>query len=158
MTSVPRALLAIDAGSATTSVALLGRPGPRWRLLGSIAAPAGTPPTTLATVLARRLAAVDPDLARDLAIAHESVGDLPRLETRGGPPPTLAVLGASRRAAGLLEAVAARTPWRVRAASPETHDPREMTDLALHPVLVADVAPGRTSDGLVRQASFRSMP
>lgn len=133
MTSVPRALLAIDAGSATTSVALLGRPGPRWRLLGSIAAPAGTPPTTLATVLARRLAAVDPELARDLAIAHEAVGDLPRLETRGGPPPTLAVLGASRRTVGLLEAVAARTPWRVRAASPETHDPREMTDLALHP-------------------------
>jgi glutamyl-tRNA reductase len=32
---------------------------------------------------------------------------------------------------GLLESVAARTPWRVRTASPESHDPREMTELAL---------------------------
>ena len=55
------------------------------------------------------------------------------LEARTPPPQTLAVLGASRRAVGLLEAVAARTPWRVRAASPESHDPREMTDLALRP-------------------------
>ena len=131
MTTVPRALLAIDAGAATTSLALLGRPASRWRLLGSIAAPAGTPSNSLATVLVRRLVAVDPDLARDLGVAVEAVRDMPRLETSGGPPPTVAVLGASRRAVGLLEAVAARTPWRVRAASPETHDPREMTDLAL---------------------------
>ncbi len=137
MTTVPRALLAIDAGMATTSVALLGRPGQRWRLLASIAAPAGTPPASLALVLAGRLMAADPDLARDLAVDAESVGDLPRLETHSEAPPTLAVLGASRRAVGLLEAVAARTPWRVRAASPESHDPREMTDLALRPDVTA---------------------
>ena len=115
------------------SVALLGRPASRWRLIGSIAAPAGSHPTSLAVVLARRLAAVDPDLARDLDVSIDSAADLPRLETTSEPPPTLAVLGASRRAVGLLEAVAARTPWRVRAASPESHDPREMTDLALRP-------------------------
>ncbi len=137
MTTVPRALLAIDAGTATTSVALLGRPGSRWRLLGSIAAPAGSPPASLALVLAGRLAAADPELARDLDVGPDSVGDLPRLETSSEPPPTLAVLGASRRAVGLLEAVAARTPWRVRAASPESHDPREMTDLALRPDVTA---------------------
>jgi hypothetical protein len=133
VTTVPRALLAIDSGAATISVALLGRPASRWRLIGSIAAPAGSHPTSLAVVLARRLAAVDPDLARELDVSIESAPDLPRLETTSEPPPTLAVLGASRRAVGLLEAVAARTPWRVRAASPESHDPREMTELALRP-------------------------
>ncbi|HEU4941749.1 MAG TPA: GNAT family N-acetyltransferase, partial [Gaiellaceae bacterium] len=46
-------------------------------------------------------------------------------------PSSVAVLGASRRAVGLLQGVAERTSWRVRAASPESHDPREMTELAL---------------------------
>jgi hypothetical protein len=137
VTTVPRALLAIDAGAATTSVAVLGRPGSRWRLLGSMAAPAGTHPDALATILARRLGAVDPALAAELDIIESAVPDLPRLETSTEPPPTLAVLGASGRAVGLLEAVADRTPWRVRAASPETHDPREMTDLALRPEVAA---------------------
>ena len=131
MTTVPRALLAIDAGAATTSVALLGRPGSRWRLLGAMAAPTGTHPDALATVLVRRLGTVDPALAADLDLIETAVPELPRLETRTESPPTLAVLGASKRAIGLLEAVAERTPWRVRAASPETHDPREMTELAL---------------------------
>ena len=133
MTTVPRALLAIDAGAATTSVALLGRPNRRWRLLGSISAPAGAHVDALGAILAARLAHVDPRLAGELALAPELVPDLPRLETRSSPPPILAVLGASRRAVGLLANVAARTPWRIRVASPESHDPREMTDLALRP-------------------------
>jgi hypothetical protein len=137
VTSVPRALLAIDAGAATTSVALLGRPATRWRLLGSIATPAGTPPLSLAEVLVRRLTIADPELARDLDVSAKGVADLPQLQAASEPPPTLAVLGASRRAVGLLEAVAARTPWRVRAASPESHDPREMTELALRPEVSA---------------------
>ena len=133
MTTVPRALLAVDAGAATTSVALLGRPAARWRLLGALSAPAGAPIELLARTLALRLQAVDPALARDLGAGPDAVADLPRLESRSEPPGTLAVLGASRRAVGLLEGVAARTPWRIRAASPETHDPREMTELALQP-------------------------
>lgn len=135
--TVPRALLAADSGAATTSVALLGRPALRWRLLGSLAAPAGTSVEALAQELARRLVAADGELARGLDISVDSVADLPRLETASEPLPTLAVLGASRRAVGLLEAVAARTPWRVRAASPETHDQREMTELALRPEVTA---------------------
>ena len=131
MTTIPRALLAIDAGAATTSVALLGRPGDRWRLLGNLAAPAGADVEALAEILAARLLAADPRMAADLEVARERVTDLPRLEARSRAPGTLAVLGASRRAVMLLEAVAARTPWRVRSASPESHDPREMTELAL---------------------------
>jgi hypothetical protein len=137
VTIVPRALLAIDAGAATTSVALVGKPRNRWRLLGSLAAPAGAPIETLAATLAARLLSTDPRMAVELSISVDSVADLPRLEATSGPPQTLAVLGASRRAVGLLESVAARTPWRVRTASPETHDPREMTELALRPEISA---------------------
>jgi hypothetical protein len=137
VTTVPRALLAIDAGSATTSVALLGKPGKRWRLLGSLAAPAGAPIETLAATLAARLLSTDPRMAVELSVSAESVADLPRLEAVSTPPQTLAVLGASRRAVGLLEGVAARTPWRIKPASPETHDPREMTELALRPEVTA---------------------
>ena len=131
MTTLPRALLAIDAGAATTSVALLGQPGDRWRLLGNLAAPAGADVDALGEILAARLVAADPRMAADLEVARNRVADLPRLEARSRPPGTLAVLGASRRAVLMLEAVAARTPWRVRSASPESHDPREMTELAL---------------------------
>ena len=137
MTNVPRALLAIDAGSATTSVALLGKPWKRWRLLGSLAAPAGAPIDELAATVAARLISTDPRMAVELSISAESIGDLPRLKAVSKPPQMLAVLGASRRAVGLLESVAARTPWRIRTASPETHDPREMTELALRPEVSA---------------------
>lgn len=133
MTTAPRALLAIDAGSATTSVALLGKPGDRWRLIGAISAPAGTSPDALAEILATRLVAADLGLADHVGVTPPAVADLPRLVATSQPPKTLAVLGASRRAVGLLEAVAARTPWRIRSASPESHDPREMTELALRP-------------------------
>ncbi|MGH3074465.1 MAG: hypothetical protein ACRDQC_06060, partial [Gaiellales bacterium] len=133
MTTLPRALLAIDAGTATTSVALLGKPGERWRLLGAISAPSGTPPDALAEILAGRFVAADLALADRVGVAKIGVADLPRLAAVSRQPETLAVLGASRRAVGLLEAVAARTPWRIRAASPESHDPREMTELALRP-------------------------
>ncbi|HJP87772.1 MAG TPA: hypothetical protein VJ850_01910 [Candidatus Limnocylindrales bacterium] len=137
MTTVPRALLAIDAGAATTSVALLGKPADRWRLLGSMSAPAGTPADALAMILADRLVRADLALADHVGVTHTSVEELPRLESRSSVPATLAVLGASKRAVDLLAAVAARTPWHVRAASPETHDPREMTELALRPEIAA---------------------
>jgi len=82
-------------------------------------------------VLAGRIATADPELAEAVGLRVDSIDDLPRLEARSEPPRTLAVLGASRRAVGLVEAIAARTSWRVLPASPETHDPREMTELAL---------------------------
>jgi hypothetical protein len=129
--TVPRALLAVDVGFATTAVAIVGRPAGRWRLLGSIAGPSPADPDDLAAVLTGRILGEDPELAEAVGLRSEALDELPRLETRSERPQTLAVLGASRRAVGLVEAVAARTPWRVSAASPETHDPREMTELAL---------------------------
>jgi hypothetical protein len=129
--TVPRALLAVDVGFATTAVAIVGRPAGRWRLLGSLAAPSPADPDDLAAILIGRISGADPELAAAVDLDADALEDLPRLETRSERPQTLAVLGASRRAVGLVEAVAARTPWRVSAASPETHDPREMTELAL---------------------------
>jgi hypothetical protein len=137
---MPRALLAVDRGAATTSVAVLGRPAARWRLLGRLAAPAPVAPDAVAAILAARIADADPELAERVGLRPAGVADLPRLEVHGGPPPRVVVLGGSRRAADLLAASAARTPWRVTAASPETHDPREMTELALDAGVTAVVA------------------
>ena len=131
MTSVPRAVLAVDAGAATTATALLGRPADRWRLIGALSAPATASADDVATVLADRVLGVDPGLAAAIGLTVDGVRDLPRLETRRVPASTMAVLGASRRAVGLVEAIAARTSWRVRSASPDSHDPREMIELAL---------------------------
>jgi len=137
VTSVPRSLLAIDAGAATTSVALVGRIGDRWRLLGSLAGPSPTDPEALAATLAARIRDTDPSLAAAIQLDPRTVGQLPRLEARSVPPMTLAVLAGSRRTVGLLASAAERTSWRVVTASPESHDPREMTDLALRPEVAA---------------------
>src|SRR4051812_26381143 len=110
VTTIPRAILAVDAGAATTAVTLLGRPGDRWRVLGSLAAPATADPDRLAAVLIRRLALAAPELVEAVGADPAAVDDLPRLVSTTAPAPLLAVLAASRRAAGLLETVAARTP------------------------------------------------
>jgi hypothetical protein len=137
MVTAPRSLLAVDTGVATTAVSLIGRPTNRWRLLGSLSAPAPAAPEDLAAVLIGRISATDPDLAESVGLRVEAIEDLPRLEARTEAPQTLAVLGASRRAVGLVEAIAARTPYRVLPASPDTHDPREMTELALRAEVTA---------------------
>ena len=143
MTRSPGALAVIDAGAATTSLALLGRPGTRWRLLGSLAVPSGVDEDELLSVLAARIRAVDPDLAEATGLSPAKLSAVPRLASRSSRPRTLALLGASRRSVALLEAVVARTAWRVKAASTETHDPREMTELALR----ADVSAVLASAG-----------
>lgn len=129
--ATPRLLLAIDRGAATTSVAILGRPATTWRVLGTLAAPAAVEPGTLASTIATRIVAADAGLATSLGLRPDAVDDLPRLEARSRPPSTLAIVAGSRRTADLLASSAARTPWRSRIASPETHDPREMTELVL---------------------------
>ena len=131
MTRAPTALVAVDAGAATIAVSLLGRPGERWRLVGSLAAPAGVAEAEVLEVLAARVRAVDPALAEAIGLHAGELDGLPRLASRSAPPRTLVAIGASRRSVALLEGIAARTAWRVEGASTETHDPREMTELAL---------------------------
>jgi hypothetical protein len=131
VTRAPSALVAVDAGAATTAVALLGRPGERWRLAGSMAAPAGVDPADILEVLAARVRAADPALADAIGLRPGEIEALPRLASRSAAPRTLVAIGASRRSVAILESIAARTAWRVVGASTETHDPREMTELAL---------------------------
>ena len=131
MTRAPSALAIIDAGRATTSVSLLARLGDQWRLLGSLAAPAGTPEPTLLAILAARALQADPGLPARAELEPAALDAVPRLTARSRPPRTLVVLAASRRAAADLTAEANRTAWRVEVASTETHDPREMTELVL---------------------------
>ncbi|MBF8289116.1 MAG: hypothetical protein HW391_84 [Chloroflexi bacterium] len=131
MNRPPNTLVVVDAGAATTSVGLVARPGKRWRLLGTLAAPAGAAEDEMLAILAARVRATDPAMADAIGLHPDALPDLPRLASRSAPPRSLAVLGASRRSVGLLETVSARTLWRVLGASTETHDPREMTELAL---------------------------
>src|SRR4029079_8229804 len=64
MTGEPRAFLAVDHGTATAAVSLIGWVDGRWRLLGSTAAPAGVGPDPLASLLVERLRTSDPELAQ----------------------------------------------------------------------------------------------
>jgi len=131
VTRAPQTLAVVDAGGATTSVSLLARVNGRWRLLGALAAAAGTPESVLLAVVAERARAADPDLAVRSELEGAALDRMPRLSAQSRPQGTLVVLAASRRAVGDLAAVAIRTGWHVVTASTETHDPREMTELAL---------------------------
>jgi hypothetical protein len=131
MTRVPQALAIVDTGAATISVSLVARIGDRWRLLGSLAAPAGTPEPALLAVIAARARAADSELEALHELGTTALETIPRLVARSRPAGTIAVLGASRRAVGDLAAAARRTGWRVVPASTDTHDPREMTELAM---------------------------
>jgi hypothetical protein len=143
VTRVPNALVIVDSGAATTSVALLGRPADRWRLMGALSAPAGVGHADILAILGARLTAADLELAEAIGVAAGDLEALPRLESRSSPPRRLVVIGASRRSVALLEAAAGRTAWRVERASTETHDPREMTELAMR----ADVSAVLVSAG-----------
>ncbi len=131
VTRAPHTLAIVDTGSATTSVSLLGQVDSRWRLLGTLAAPAGVPEPALLSVVAARARQAYPDLPVAAELEPSALDAMPRLSATSRPPGTMVVLAASARAAGDLAAEARRTGWRVEVASTDTHDPREMTELAL---------------------------
>lgn len=131
MTSEPRAFLALDAGAATTVAALIGRVGGRWRLIGSLAMPAGSDVEGVVTVLGDRAVAADPGLAAALDLRTGGAVDLPRLEVASHPPRRLAVVAASERALAPLLATASRSGWRTVSGSAESTDPLAMSALLL---------------------------
>ena len=133
MTRAPRTLAVIDAGAATTSVSLLARVDGRWRLTGTLAGPAGTPEAALLSTLARRIRLADAEFGSWPELGDGVLEAIPTLAARSRRPGLLLVLGASRRVVGELRTEAVRTGWRVVTASTESHDPREMTALALDP-------------------------
>ena len=131
MTSEPRAFLALDAGAATIAASLIGRIAGRWRLIGSLALPAGADPAAVASALVDRAVAADPDLAGSIGLRAGIAADLPRLSVASHRPQRLAVVAASERALAPLLAIASRSGWRTVAASAETTDPLAMSRLLL---------------------------
>jgi len=131
VTTEPRAFLTQDAGAATIAAALIGRVAGRWRLVGSLALPAGADPDAAATVLLDRARAADPDLATSLGLDGAQPSDLPRVDVATRPARRLAVIAGSERALEPLVAAASRSGWRPVSACPETTDPLAMSTMLL---------------------------
>ena len=118
MSSEPRAFAAIDQGTATVAVSLIGRFDGRWRLLGSTAGPGTVPPDALLERLRVRLATADADLAGRLSIEEPgAAADLPRLTATTRAPAEMAVIAATKRTLAPLVAAATAAGWRVRGAA-----------------------------------------
>lgn len=156
MTSQPRAFFAIDHGSATTSAALLGHVGGRWRLIAHTSAPCSVDVEVLLAGLLNQIRQTDRALLDEIAAA-EGVADevdirafvatWPRLIARTTPQRRIAVLAGSRRQRRRLEECALRAGWLVAAGSADEDDPIELSRLMLSPttnavLLGADHAPG----------------
>jgi hypothetical protein len=131
VTSEPRAFLTQDVGAATIAAALVGRVSGRWRLIGSLALPAGADPDAVSSVLLERVRRADPDLATSLGLDGIQPADLPRVDVASRPARRLAVIAGSERALEPLAAAAARSGWRTVSASPETTDPLAMSTMLL---------------------------
>jgi hypothetical protein len=148
----PRAFFALDFGAATTSAALVGHAGGRWRLLTHVAAPSTTDLDALLFGILERVEQADRELlefvsAQERPKTAALVADLARLESRSAPPRRIAVLAGSRRQRRRLEEVAARAGWLVVGGSADADDPVALSRLVLasdtHAVLVgADPIPG----------------
>jgi hypothetical protein len=109
------AFLAIDHGTATLAVALVGRVAGGWRLLAAGQAPSAVDEASLAERLRARLAESDPELATAAGLtAPGSTADLARVRCTTDRPPEIAVVAATRRVAAPLAAAAATAGWRVR--------------------------------------------
>jgi hypothetical protein len=144
----PGAYFALDFGSATTSAALIGRVGIRWRLVAYSAAPASTPLDVQLIDLLQRVHAADAELLASLSPDSDLegppnlaslAGALPRLEAQSSPPRGIAVLAGSRRQKIALEAAATRSGWLVISGSADEDDPVVLSRLALSPDVSAVV-------------------
>lgn len=133
MTTAPRAFFTQDIGAATIATALVGRVGSRWRLIGTLCLPKGSDPAALAALLVQRVTAVDPTIAVALGLDRTPPDEIPRVEVKSHPAPRLAVIAGSERALAPLVAAAARSGWRISAASAEAVDPLRMSTILLDP-------------------------
>jgi hypothetical protein len=135
----PHAFLVIDQGAATISIALIGRAAGAWRLIGSLAIPAGADPDPAIELLVARTVAADPVVADALGIVGLGRDALPRLEVRSRRPRRIAVVAGSERTLTGLVATAGRSGWRPSGASVEATDPLAMTRLLLERDIAAIV-------------------
>ena len=131
MTTEPHAFLTIELGTATTSVALIGRAGGAWRLVGQFAMPAGADVDAAIALLLRRSEAADPRFSEGLGLVGIEPDRLARLEVRSRPARRLAVVAGSERTLTGLLLTAGRSGWRASGASAEATDPLAMSRLLL---------------------------
>ncbi len=161
MTAEPRAFLAIDRGSATSSVACIGQVAGAWRLLGSLAVPAAADADRAIEVLLGRVAAADPGLASATGLIAPSGavrdGQLPRLEARSRRPGRLAIVAGSDRSLAALTECAARSGWRVRGASVQSTDPLAMTRLLAERGVDAILAGADDPPGADERSALREL-
>ncbi|MFI5259356.1 MAG: hypothetical protein ACHQ01_07095 [Candidatus Limnocylindrales bacterium] len=151
MTSQPRAFFALDLGSATTSGAVLGHVGGRWRLVAHTAAPSYVEVDALLRGLLAQIELTDSEMLAELAAGeppdvHALVASWPRLVARTTPARRIAVLAGSRRQRRRLEDAALGAGWLVVGGSADEDDPIALSRLALsaetHAVLLgADRSP-----------------
>lgn len=152
MTSQPRAFFALDLGSATTSGAVLGYLGGRWRLVAHASGPCHVPVDSMLFGLLAQVAATDPEILTQMGAAEDSdiptlVATWPRLEATTTPGRRIVVLAGSRRQRRRLETVALRAGWLVAGGSADEDDPLVLSRLVLScetsAVLIgADHSPG----------------
>jgi hypothetical protein len=150
VTSDPHAFLTIDHGAATVSIALIGRVAGTWRLIGSLALPAGADMFAAIDLLVARVRTADPEFATALGVTGLEGDDLPRFEVRSRRPRRLAVVAGAERTLSRLMTTAARSGWRASGASAESTDPLAMSRLLLDhdidAILVGAAEPPRADE------------
>ncbi len=129
--SDPRVTFALNLGSATSAVAVLGRINGRQRLLAADAAPAGVDPDLLLDRLVERLAAADPELGAGLGLGTGDHSAVPRLTASTAELPRLAILATSERERAAAERLAAGAGWQATGLSLEASEPIALSRLAL---------------------------
>jgi len=123
--------IAVDHGTATVAVSLIGRVDGAWRLLASEAAPAAVDPDAVARSLVRAVHAADPSLGR-LVGAPAGIRAIPQLVSRSVPPPGVAILAATERRREALGRVAGTAGLRV-VGDPKVGGPIASLEAALRP-------------------------
>src|SRR6185436_17298614 len=156
VTTQPHAFLTIDHGSATVSVALIGRAGGAWRLIGSLAIPTGAELDPAIDLLIDRTIATDRGVAEGLGIVDLPRQEFPILEVRSRRPRRVAIVAGAERTLGGLMATAGRSGWRTTGASVETTDPLAMTrmllDASVEAIVVGAGDPPRADErGAIRE-------
>jgi hypothetical protein len=151
VTSQPRAFFALDFGSATTSAAVLGHVGGRWRLIAHTAAPSYFDIDAMLAGLLAKAGATDPEMLAQIGAEQGAdiptlVATWPRLIARTTPQRRIAVLAGSRRQRRRLETAALRAGWTVVGGSADEDDAVVLSRLLLstetHAVLLgADHVP-----------------
>ena len=123
--------IAVDHGTATVAVSLIGRVEEAWRLLASQAAPAAVDPDAIARALVRAVHAADPSLGR-LVGPPAGIRAIPRIVSRSAPPPGVAILAATERRREALGRVAGTAGLRV-VGDPGVGGPLAALESALRP-------------------------